>query len=207
MDKKRVFTTIFGLPLVILILVLGNKYVVDIATAIIAAISIHEYFNSIKGKFKPIIWMGYVASFLIALIHIIPYEHGLKILSIIIPLFIVVMFIQVIISNNKININDIAMTFFGICYISLFLLFIPIINNMPNGKILVFYVLITAWGTDISAYVVGKTIGKHKIFKISPNKTLEGSIGGIIGAVTLTLIYTYFINISFSLEISQTYKK
>lgn len=205
MDVKRLITTLVGLPLVIIILVKGNNYVVDCAIAVVSAISLHEYFNSIKGKFKPIIWMGYLASAMIATIHIIPYQYSLKMVSMIIPTIISILFIKVIISNTKTNVNDIAMTLFGICYIALSILFIPVIHGIENGKILVGYVLICAWGCDIFAYITGKTIGKHKFCEISPNKTIEGSIGGVTGAVLLATIYTYIINQNFGLGYNYAY--
>ena len=46
-------------------------------------------------------------------------------------------------------------------------MFIPLINGFENGKLLVWYILACAWGTDIFAYIFGKCIGKHKFSKIS----------------------------------------
>lgn len=202
MDIKRITTTLLGLPLVIILLVFGNKYVVDITFAIVAALSLHEYFNAFKEKSHPVIWMGYVASALIALIHIIPVEHAITIVSVLIPLGITILFLQIIATNMKTNINDIAITFFGICYIPLFLMFVPLINGMENGKLLIWYILTTAWGTDIFAYLVGKNFGKHKFSKISPNKSIEGCIGGIIGAISLSLLCTYLCNNFFNADFS-----
>ena len=65
---------------------------------------------------------------------------------------------------------------------------------MKNGKILIWYAIFAAWGTDIFAYFVGRAFGKHKFSKVSPKKSIEGCIGGTIGSVVLMLIYTYFIN-------------
>ena len=70
MDIKRWVSALIGMPLVVIILVLGNTYVVDITFAIVAGLSLHEYFNAFKGKAHPVIWMGHVSSFLIALIHV-----------------------------------------------------------------------------------------------------------------------------------------
>lgn len=109
---------------------------------------------------------------------------------------------QVIISNMKTTIKDIAITLFGICYIPLFLMYMPLLMGSENGKLLVWFIIIAAWGTDIFAYIVGKTIGKHKFSKISPNKSIEGCIGGIIGAVTLTLVYTLGINTYLGMNIN-----
>lgn len=205
MDIKRITSALILFPLVVIILVFGNKYVVDIACAIIAIMSIHEYFNAFKEKAKPVTWIGYISAILIAVIHIVPFEYALTMVNVLIPSAITVLFLQVIVTNMQTNIKDIAITFFGICYIPLFLMFIPLINGMENGKILVWYILLAAWGTDTFAYLVGKTMGKHKFSKISPNKTIEGCIGGTIGAVILILIYTYVCNTYFATNISYIY--
>ena len=61
---------------------------------------------------------------------------------------------------------------------------------------------ITAWGSDTFAYLTGSLIGKNKIKSIahiSPNKTLEGSIGGIIGALILNIIYAKYAPLNINL--------
>lgn len=164
--------------------------------------SLHEYFNSMKSECKPIIWIGYVLSACIAFIHVIPQEQLINVIAFIIPITIFVLFLQVIATNMKTNIKDIAITFFGICYITLFLMFIPIIHGLENGKIYVWYIIFAAWGTDVFAYVVGKWMGKHKFSSISPNKTIEGCIGGALGAVLMILVYTWVINTYWDMHIS-----
>lgn len=202
MDIKRITSALLGFPLVIIILVFGNKYVVDISFAVIAAMSLHEYYNAFKGKANPVKWIGYLACSLIACIHIFPLEHAITIVSILIPSAILILFLHIIISKMKIDIKDIAITFFGVCYIALFLMFIPLINGLQDGKILVWYIVFTAWGTDVFAYVAGRLFGKHKFNEISPNKTIEGCIGGTIGAIILVLIYTGFCNTYLNLQMN-----
>ena len=63
-----------------------------------------------------------------------------------------------------------------------------------HGKLLIWYLAISAWGTDTFAYLVGIKFGKHKLTPISPKKSIEGSIGGIVGSTLIAIIYTYFIN-------------
>ena len=202
MNLTRVISGVIGFPIVAIVLIFGNKYVIDIAFAIIAAMSLHEYFNSFKGKANPVIWIGYVACSLIAFIHIIPSHSLIQIIGILVPAFILLLFLQVILTNMKTTVKDIAITFFGICYIALFLMFIPILREVPNGKLLVWYIIFAAWGTDIFAYVAGRTIGKHKFSKISPNKTIEGCLGGAIGATAIILIYTWVLNTYFSMQMN-----
>jgi phosphatidate cytidylyltransferase len=61
---------------------------------------------------------------------------------------------------------------------------------LDDGILLVWLIFIGAWGSDTCAYCVGILIGKHKIFPLlSPKKSLEGCIGGIVGAALLGFIY------------------
>ncbi len=57
MNLKRIITALVGLPFVILLIVLGNKYVVDIVIAIIALIAMYEYANCAKKEVKFISWV------------------------------------------------------------------------------------------------------------------------------------------------------
>lgn len=123
----------------------------------------------------------------------------------------------------KINLKDIAFSFFGIIYIISCISFIPLIYGLDgnkeigivnngilesvsltaiSGKYLIWILVLTTWGSDVFAYLVGRYFGKHKFSKVSPNKTIEGCSAGIVGAVLLTLIYTLCINKFAGLELS-----
>ena len=209
MDFKRIASALIGFPGVVAILVFANNYIVDIVISIVAIIAIHEFYNAVAKESKPIKWMGYMACISIAFIHILPlvmpieYIELLK--TIIIPVIILLLFLHVIISNMKINFRDIAYTFFGIFYIVGFIMFLALIRGMENGKVLIWYVFFAAWATDVFAYFVGKYLGKHKFSEISPKKTIEGCIGGIVGSVIVVLIYTYYINNFMNFEYSYIY--
>ena len=187
MNYKRVLSGVILFPIMAIIFIFGNTYFVDTLISIIAIMGLYEYYNAFKTKNKPVAVIGYIAAAMLAIIHVIPIDIALK----------------VIFSNMKTNISDISITFFGICYIVIFIMFIPLIReNLANGKILIWYVFLTAWGTDIFAYVVGKRIGKHKFTEVSPNKTIEGCIGGVIGAVLLSIVYTIVCNKIWNLQIN-----
>ena len=72
---------------------------------------------------------------------------------------------------------------------------------LENGKILVWFIMFSAWGSDTFAYLTGKYLGKHKFSKISPNKTIEGCIGGLLGSIILCLIYAIIVNNAFGLNL------
>ncbi len=202
MNMKRIATGLIGFPIVACILIYGNKYIIDVFFAIVAALGLHEYNNALKLKAKPVSWIGYIACCMIALIHIIPTKHLVNIIGALIPTTILILFLQIIITNMKTNIIDIALTFFGVCYVALFLMFIPILMGKENGKLLVWYIIFAAWGTDTFAYIVGKRFGKHKFSPISPKKSIEGCIGGVIGSLLFSIPYTIFLNTYYGMDIN-----
>ena len=202
MDIKRITSGLLGFPLVVIVLIIGNVYVVDIALTIIAILAMDEYFNAISKIAKPVRWLGYLSCISIALIHIIPENYLVTASILAIPVLLLISFIQVIVTEMKTSFKDIAYTLFGILYVVMLIMFFAKINGMENGNILIWYAIIAAWGTDIFAYFIGKHFGKHKFSKISPNKSIEGCIAGTIGGIILMLAYTYIANTFWGMEYS-----
>ena len=194
MDIKRITSGLLGFPLVLLILLIGDKIIVDVALSIIALLAMNEYFNAVSKVSKPVRWLGYLSCLSIALVHIVPKEYLSTIVTLAVPTILLILFSQVIATEMKTTFKDIAYTFIGIFYVVFFMMFVAFINGMQDGNILIWYAIIAAWGTDIFAYFVGKAIGKHKFSKISPKKSIEGCIGGTLGAILLMLLYTYVAN-------------
>ena len=205
MDIKRVTSALLGFPLVLAIFLIGNKYVVDIALAIITLLAMDEYFNAVSKISKPVKWIGYLSCLSIACIHLIPEEYISICYTLAIPVLFLILFLHVIISEMKTNFKDIAYTLVGILYVVFLIMFLAKINGMENGNILIWYAILAAWGTDIFAYIIGKHFGKHKFSKISPKKSIEGCIGGTLGAIILMLIYTYVVNKYFGMNYSYTF--
>lgn len=194
MDIKRITSALLGFPLVLIVLIIGNKIIVDIALVIIALLAMNEYFNAVAKVSKPVKWIGYVSCFSIAIIHLVPAESIKTVITLAVPTILVILFAQVIATEMKTTFKDIAYTFIGIFYVVFFIMFVAFISGMQNGKILIWYAIFAAWGTDVFAYIIGKHFGKHKFSKVSPKKSMEGCIGGTVGAVLLMLAYTYVAN-------------
>lgn len=86
--------------------------------------------------------------------------------------------------------EQITMLFFGIFYVTVMMSFVFKVRFVANGILFVWLIFIGAWGSDTCAYCVGKLCGKHKLpSKLSPNKTVEGCVGGIIGAALLGFLF------------------
>lgn len=206
MNIKRVLTTIIGLPIIIAILVLADTLLIDIIVSIVACIAIYEYTKAASKEAKVIAWIPYLLAIGICFLHTSMFENVVEYISLIgIPLILMILFLHVIISNMKITFKDISYTLIGTLYIIGFIIFIPLTFGLKgeiSGKVLIWYIFISAWATDIFAYLIGKHFGKHKFSKVSPNKTIEGCVAGIIATMIISLIFTYFINQYMAYEIS-----
>ena len=204
---KRIISALIMLPLVILVFVFGNKYVVDIAISLIVLRCMYELYHAFSNKgFNPIRPIGYIAAIAICFLHVIPLnEYFLLGITSVFILSLVISFLCSIITNNKYNAADIGITYFGIFYIVLFSLFISLIRDMDNGKIMIWFLFIPSWVTDIFAYLVGSKIGKHHFTDISPNKTIEGCIGGTLGTIVFIILYAFILNTYFGFNINYVY--
>jgi phosphatidate cytidylyltransferase len=104
---------------------------------------------------------------------------------------------------------NIAITFFGMIYLTFPLAYIININyGFSDGRLWLIYLLIVTKMTDIGAYIAGKNFGKRKITPyISPSKTLEGAFGGFLGALLASSALWYgskFITLTPALSLTQS---
>ncbi len=197
MNLKRLLTAIIGLPIVIILFIIGNKYMMDFIFAMIAIVGFYEYSKCASHKVHIISWVGYICAASLACLHMVPIKILFYILMLSIPCLLFVLFLHVIITDMKITFEDMAFTLVGITYIICFTAFLPLtygIEGAISGKILIWYIIFAAWGTDTFAYLIGKNFGKRKLSKISPNKTVEGCIAGTIASVAINIGFTYFLN-------------
>lgn len=102
---------------------------------------------------------------------------------------VLLMFVYVF-GYPKYHANQVMAAYFGIVYVASMLSFIMLTRNLEGGKFLVWLIFLCSWGCDTCAYCVGKLIGKHKMAPIlSPKKSVEGGIGGVVGASLLGVLY------------------
>lgn len=89
----------------------------------------------------------------------------------------------------------------GVLYIGLTLSYLLLIRGLPDGALLIFFVVVVTWAGDTGAYLAGKTLGRHALAPvISPKKTYEGLAGGLLLACTLALVARGWFLPAFSLR-------
>lgn len=99
----------------------------------------------------------------------------------------------------KFHSQQVSSSFFSFIYAPVMLSFVYLTRMCPQGIYMVWMILISSWGCDTCAYAVGKLIGKKKIFPVlSPKKSLEGCIGGVLGAALIGGLYgRFFVEMAF----------
>jgi phosphatidate cytidylyltransferase len=81
----------------------------------------------------------------------------------------------------------------GLILVSVFFNTFIFLFMLPNGRSLIFYLLALVWAADTGAYLVGRFLGRHKLIpQVSPGKTVEGVLGGLICSLFVTWINCYF---------------
>jgi phosphatidate cytidylyltransferase len=104
--------------------------------------------------------------------------------------FLLILMAFYVFSFPRYKSEQVTIIFFSLFYIAVMLSYIYQVRMLKEGAWLVWLIFIGAWGSDTCAYCIGMLIGKRKIFpKLSPKKSLEGCIGGIVGAALLGLLY------------------
>ena len=84
--------------------------------------------------------------------------------------------------------------FFGMVYAGVMMSFIYQTRLLEEGQWLVWLIFICSWGCDTCAYCVGVLFGKHKMAPVlSPKKSIEGAVGGVVGAALLGALYAWAI--------------
>lgn len=102
---------------------------------------------------------------------------------------VLLMFVYVF-SYPKYEANQVMAAAFGVLYVAVMLSFILLTRNLPDGKYIVWLIFICSWGCDTCAYCVGMLIGRHKMAPVlSPKKSVEGAVGGVLGASLLGAVY------------------
>ncbi len=184
---KRVVTAIVAVPLLIGILLLPKIWL-TVLVVIASIIGLFEFYRAVGLIKKPALCiMGYLATILFGLGTLFRTSGNMAIFF----GFMMILFVVLLIQRSTVTLTDVSLLIFSLIYIPYFLLNISYIRAIePYGNYYVWLVFICAFSADTFAYVVGKLFGRHKLCpSISPKKTVEGALGGIIGCGLSCLLY------------------
>lgn len=186
MFRTRLISGIILMAIAITVVVLGGN-VLFTTVLLISLVGMYELYKILQiNKALPGI-IGYLAGIsYYALIYFKQQEYMLLLFI----CFLLLLMIAYVIRFPSYKTEQIVIAFFGLFYVSLMLSYIYQVRMLEDGAILVWLIFIGAWGSDTCAYCVGMLIGRHKVTpKLSPKKSLEGCIGGVVGAALIGFLY------------------
>lgn len=179
-SNNRYLGAVMIAPFIIFVF-LGGIYLKGFVFAL-SVMAMWEFYRALKKKeFKPIASIGYI---LLIIYYLLNNNFEFMMYVIVIATFILLI-IPVI--NLKYTFIDVALTLLGFMYAGMLFSFVYMVNTKMNGQFLVWLIFIGSWLSDTAAFYSGKLFGKNKLCpKVSPKKTIEGSLGGMIGATVFS---------------------
>ncbi|HOD92745.1 MAG TPA: phosphatidate cytidylyltransferase [Clostridia bacterium] len=206
--KARVISGLLALLLLVYIYIFPGLPVY-ILIFLISALMFYEFLHVTNEKLTlgyyiicSLFTLMYYANLYLTIgLSIIPKEY-LYTLNILLTVFFALTILVASMFYKIKTFKEVTYTIFGYIYTVILLSFIVLILQMEKGGFLFVYVWLGALGCDLWAFLIGRSFGKTKIIKdVSPNKTVEGSIGGAIGSIVMITLYTVIINRFFNAQI------
>jgi len=194
--KTRVIS---GIVLVILALaiILTGGYFLAAVLLFLAFTAFRELTKACKlsdadGQMNGLEIIGYVGIAAYYLLVVFA-EQKMYLLLALIVILVAYMFLYVF-TFPKYRAEQIMCSFFCVAYAPVMLSFIYLVRDMEYGVYLVWMIFISSWVCDTCAYFSGVLLGKHKLAPIlSPKKSIEGAVGGILGSMIVGALYAHFI--------------
>lgn len=195
--KTRIITAVVGLAVLAVVLAFFDTILFDLVLAAICLLAIHEVFTAMGFGKKQ--WYLYAAAVPFTMLLMLSSSGAARAALLAVGFLTVLFYNVVLITHDKtLDFGKLSgfIYFSGVilfCFYSLIHLKRCLPMDMYGYDAIYFILLILcfAWGGDTCAYFAGRAFGKHKLAPVvSPNKTVEGAIGGVIGSVVIGLLAT-----------------
>ena len=184
---RRIISAVIGISvaLVLIFISLSFPICIDIVLSLICAIAIYEFTKAIRTL--PLFQISFVS---IAFSMVYPMLESFHLSMELCYIYTAIMMAMMIFFHTKISFKDFAYTYSMTLIITISLSSILVMKDLDGKHAIMYLVMALAipWFADGGAYFAGVMLGKHKMCpKISPNKTIEGAIGGGIVCILATI--------------------
>ena len=188
--KTRIITAILAIVIILVpCFVFLHSFVLPLILGLFSAIAVYEIINATGGKNKVLLALSCLTGATIPFAFHFNFEIPFMPVAVIYVLAYLIIMVPM---HKTTKFNDVITALFSTvavpCSLSFFILLRDTYISYPAkftksaGVFLILLAMFCAWMTDTFAYFTGKFLGKHKLCpNVSPNKTIEGAVGGIIG--------------------------
>ncbi len=184
----RIISAVVGIPILVGIITLGGTPLL-VALGVVMLTGLREFYTALSKKgYRPVEAVGYVFTVILVLSLYLgedwatPGIYGAFLLTTLVLLL-----------QEKRTIEDGILTLYGVLYVPLLMSYILRVELLDSPPQVIWLVFIIAFATDTFAYFSGRFLGKRKLCpRVSPKKTVEGSLGGLAGTVIACGAFAYF---------------
>ncbi|WP_035297344.1 phosphatidate cytidylyltransferase [Brevibacillus thermoruber] len=186
--KQRIITGLIGGATFLFLVYLGNVWY-SLLVLFLAVMGLFEFLR--MAGLRPFSAAGVLAYALMVSIvwPALSFSAGTGVVmpDLVLPVTLLLLVYSVL-RKNQFHIEHAALTLIGALYIGYGFTYMAAVRNLPDGLMLTVLVILGIWASDSGAYFIGKAVGRRKLWPaISPNKTVEGSFGGLLAAVAVVL--------------------
>jgi phosphatidate cytidylyltransferase len=194
MLKHRVITAAVGVPLIILAIWFGDPWF-SLLVAAAALAGTYEFYRMANfDRREPLIYLGLLWALALVLS---PHYRNPGVLPVVITATMVISLIRLLLRPLREKaFHDWAWTIVGALYVSWMLSYWLRLRGLEYGQNWVYLAMLTTFANDTGAYFIGRARGRHKLASaISPAKTWEGAIGGLISAILAAIVIAMVLNL------------
>ena len=196
---KRILTAAVLIPLVLLAVFRAPLWLFLLCTALVALAAVSEYLGIVAAYgLEPFRLLTYIYTSTVFLLYYYGQIYAGPMLAGILLLLLFVPFLLLTAAmarpEFKSSIPGAAMSYLALPYIALPLLLLALMRQSTRGWIYVVFTFLAVWVGDTAAMYVGKSMGRHKLApRISPGKTVEGTVASLLFSVLVCCLFARFI--------------
>ncbi|MCX6375941.1 MAG: phosphatidate cytidylyltransferase [Armatimonadetes bacterium] len=193
-----------GIPLLVVLVFVSDGFPFILGVALISIIGLVEFYRAVrKTGAEPQEWVGVASAFLFLFAARNQFQEKHFSLPGVLTLFVIVTLVIELLRRNRAPVKNLGATFLGAVYVGWLFSYLVAINSVPGhhfhlryipmairlGGWLVLYISFTTWASDTGAFLIGRKWGKHKLAPhLSPGKSWEGFIAGLICSIAMSLL-------------------
>jgi phosphatidate cytidylyltransferase len=194
MLKQRVITAAVGVPIIVITIWFGDPWFSILIAAATLAGTYEFYRMANFDRRDPLLYLGLLWALALVLS---PHYSSIGFLSIVVTATMLISLICLLCRSPRENaFSNWAWMIVGALYVGWMLSYWLNLCDLPDGQSWVYLAMLTIFANDTGAFFVGRARGRHKLLPaISPAKTWEGAIGGLISAILGAIVITMILNL------------
>ena len=185
----RIMVALVGIPLLIVILFFSPVIVLTVAFSALCAIAAYERLGATHAVHnRRLVLYAVIFAILVPLW----YYFGCRIVGAVGGVFVLMLLLfgEAIASRQTMQVEEMAMTVFAALVVPSMLSVFVLMADLEHARLYMFLPFVSAFTSDAFALFAGMRFGKHKLAPhLSPKKTIEGSVGGFLGAALCCVLY------------------